>query len=426
MNPSTSFRRTKAPKTSSQPFHSAIGRKHRPDYGLLVAMMLLVAIGLVVIYSVSPAISAQLKGSVDSNHFMYRQLTFLLLGFGVFFATSLLPLKWWVHIQKYLIIAAVLSFLLLFIPAFSITHLGATRWIHIGPINYQPAEILKFALVFSFAMFFAHRMREDRINEGSTTRVFLGVMALVGLEIVIIQRDLGTMIPIVAIMLTMLYVAGINKLSFVKITALIIVAAALAILPFQHRRERVFTFLNSSADVEDSGYHINQALIAVGSGGVFGKGLGRSVQAYGYLPEAANDSIFAVMAEKFGFIGVLCVFAVYGALLMRILYVSQRAPNHYLQLICVGVFAWMAIQAFVNVGAMLGIMPLTGVTLPFLSFGGTSLVFSMAALGVVFNISRYINLGRIDEKLTNGGASDENTHGRRGLGRSRYATQSGR
>jgi len=396
--------------------HSAIGRSHRPDYGLLVAMLLLVAIGLVVIYSISPALSAQLNSSVDANHYMYRQIAYLLIGFSAFAVASLAPLSVWSKLKMPILISAVVSFLLLFIPALSITYLGATRWVSIGPINYQPAELLKFGLVFYGAAYLAHRIRARQIDSPETTRWFLLVMALTGLEIVIIQRDLGTMIPIAAIMLAMLFVSGINKKRFIAITGGLILAAALSILPFQHRRERVFTFLNSTADSQDSGWHINQALIAVGSGGLMGRGLGQSVQAFGYVPEAANDSIFAIMAEKFGFIGMMVVFAVYGALLLRILGTAQRAPNHYLQLICAGVFAWIAVQAFVNIGAMLSIMPLTGVTLPYLSFGGTSLVFTMAALGVVFNISRYTTLGRLNE-----GATYAHSDGGRRIGRARYA-----
>jgi cell division protein FtsW len=204
---------------------------------------------------------------------------------------------------------------------------------------------------------------------------------------------MGTMIPIAAIMLAMLYLSGISMKRFMTIITVIVVGGALAIGMAGHRRARVLTFLNPDADTSGSGYHINQALIAVGSGGMFGKGLGRSVQAYGYLPEAANDSIFAIMAEKFGFIGMLVVFSIYGGLLFRIIGIVNRAPNTYLRLVSGGVFAWMGVQAFVNIGAMLSIMPLTGVTLPLLSFGGTSLIFTLAALGVVFHISRYTRLG---------------------------------
>jgi cell division protein FtsW len=419
MNPRAGARRPLAGSSSaelSKSSNSALGRRHKPDYGLLVAMLLLVAIGLIVIYSISPAISAQLGSNVSSSHFMTKQILYLSLGFGAFAGASLLPLSIWSKLYKVVIGTAIVSFFLLFIPALSITYLGATRWVDLGPISYQPAELLKFGLVFYVAAFLAHKIKNRQINDNSTTRWFMIIMAATGLEIVIIQRDLGTMVPIAAIMLTMLYISGIAKKRFFAIVVILVVMAGVSILPFQHRRERVFTFLDSTSDSQDSGWHINQALIAVGTGGLVGKGLGQSVQAFGYVPEAANDSIFAIMAEKFGFIGMLAVFSIYGALLLRIVDIMKRAPNHYLQLICSGVFAWIAVQAFVNIGAMLNIMPLTGVTLPFLSFGGTSLIFSMAALGVVFNISKYTKMGSLNER-----AEDEDSDGRRGLRRARYA-----
>ncbi len=391
MNPSlASARRSRELRKTS---NTVLGRRHRPDYILMLCIVILLSIGLIVIYSVSPAISAQLVGDVDPNHFMYRQLFFLALGFGVFATTSLLPLKFWSFIQKYILWFAVISFFFLLIPALSLQYGGATRWVHIGPINYQPAELLKFGLIFNLALFFTARIKNATLDSGATVKAFIAIMGLIGLEIVVLQKDLGTMIPIVAIMLTMLYLSGISMKRFWAIVGIIVVGGVLAIASAGHRRARVLTFLNPEADANGSGYHINQALIAVGSGGMFGKGLGRSVQAYGYLPEAANDSIFAIMAEKFGFVGMLAVFSVYGALLFRLIGIVSRAPNNYLKFVSGGVFAWMTVQAFVNVGAMLSIMPLTGVTLPLLSFGGTSLIFTLAALGVVFHISRYTKLG---------------------------------
>lgn len=412
MTPRSNFQRR--PSTQSG---STIGRRHRPDYLLMLVMVMLLAIGLIVIYSVSPAISAQLKGDVNPNHFMYKQIFYLTVGFITFGVCSILPLSVWMRAQKYIIWAAVLSFGLLFIPALSLNYGGATRWVHIGPITYQPAELLKFGLIFYLAIFLIHRFKQGQINKPATTYPFLLIMAAVGFEIVILQRDLGTMIPIAAIMLSMLYLSGISKVRFLQIVLVLLVAGSLSIVPFQHRRERVFTFLNSTEDTSGRGYHVNQALIAVGSGGMFGKGLGRSVQAYGYLPEAANDSIFAIMAEKFGFVGMLAVFSVYGALLFRILSIVLKAPTHYLRFVSGGVFAWILVQAFVNIGAMLNIMPLTGVTLPLLSFGGTSLIFTLAALGVVFNISRYTKLGHEQPEE----ASYADTTGRRRVGRARYA-----
>jgi cell division protein FtsW len=187
--------------------------------------------------------------------------------------------------------------------------------------------------------------------------------------------------------------------------------------------ERVATFFGGHAqDAADTGYHINQALIAVGSGGLTGKGLGRSIQAFGYLPEAANDSIFAIFAEKFGFLGTLAVLAIFAALFVRLLKVMDNAGNQYHKLLVAGVFGWIFTHTVVNIGAMLGIFPLTGITLPFLSFGGTSLLFIMGALGLALNASRYTvhqNPNSHDE-----GDAHEDRRSRRGVGRTRYAGSS--
>lgn len=394
----------------------SLGRRHRPDYLLVLCVAILLAIGLVVIYSVSPAISARLVGDVDPNHFMYRQLLFLLIGSGVFAVASFVPLNIWGTLQKYIIWFALLSFVFLLVPFLSINYGGATRWVSIGPVNYQPAELLKFGLLFAMALFFAGRQRAGQLESSQTIQAFLIIFVAISAEIVLLQKDMGTMIPIAAILLTMLFLSGISLRKFSIVMGVIIIGGALAIAGAGHRRARVFTFLNPGADLSGSGYHINQALIAVGSGGFFGKGLGRSVQAYGYLPEAANDSIAAIMAEKFGFIGMIAIFVVYGILLFRLLQLTERAPTKYLRLVSGGIFAWMSVQAFVNIGAMIGIMPLTGVTLPLLSFGGTSLIFTLAALGVAFNISRYTKLSDQDERY-----QDESSTSRGRLGRTRYA-----
>lgn len=407
-------RRRRPSATASEDLN--LGRRHRPDYLLVLCIAILLAIGLVVIYSVSPAISARLVGDVDPNHFMYRQLLFLLLGSGVFAVASIVPLSLWGKLQKYIIWFAVISFVFLLVPFLSINYGGATRWVSIGPINYQPAELLKFGLLFAMALFFAAKKRAGQLETSQTLQAFLIIFIAISAEIVLLQKDMGTMIPIAAILLTMLYLSGISMRKFAFIVGVILIGGALAIAGAGHRRARVFTFLNPDSDLSGSGYHINQALIAVGSGGFFGKGLGRSVQAYGYLPEAANDSIAAIMAEKFGFIGMVAIFVLYGVLLFRLLQLTERAPTQYLRLVAGGIFAWMSVQAFVNIGAMIGIMPLTGVTLPLLSFGGTSLIFTLAALGVAFNISRYTRLGDQDERYTH---EDSASRGR--LGRTRYA-----
>jgi len=198
--------------------------------------------------------------------------------------------------------------------------------------------------------------------------------------------------------------------------------AGLLTVTSAHRVERVLTFLqtsssSSTSESDPSAYHINQAMIALGSGGMFGKGLGQGVQAFGYLPEAVNDSIFAILGETFGYIGLLIIMALFGALLRRVLMVMDQTVNVTDRLIVAGIFGLIASHIIVNIGAMTGVFPLTGVTLPFLSFGGTSLLFTSLGLGVVFYISRYTTHQRITEQE----GSSETTVRRRGIGRPRYA-----
>lgn len=229
----------------------------------------------------------------------------------------------------------------------------------------------------------------------------------------LLQRDLGTMLVIAAIALCMLYIAGGRLRHIWLMAGTMLLSGVLAVLIAPHRVARFLTFLDPSADITGAGHHINQALIGIGSGGLFGLGLGKSVQAYGYLPEAANDSIFAIFAEKFGFIGVMVLLIALGLLLSRVMRVVAHAPNSYTRLIAAGVFAWLFAHMVINIGAMLGLLPLTGITLPFLSYGGSSLLFIMTSLGLLFNISRYISFQSIRENRGEEGAHAHTRHRRR-------------
>ncbi|PLS80796.1 hypothetical protein CYG49_04185, partial [Candidatus Saccharibacteria bacterium] len=198
----------------------------------------------------------------------------------------------------------------------------------------------------------------------------------------------------------------------------------LLIITSPHRIERVVTFFNPSAAGEAERYHIHQAAIALGSGGFSGRGLGQSIQAFGYLPEAVNDSIFAIFGESFGFVGLVVVLCIFFALLLRLLKIIDHIHDCTQRLLVAGVFGWVATHAIVNIGAMTGVFPLTGVTLPFLSFGGTSLLFIMTALGIAFHISRYTS-HQLVTQTTKAGGSYANSRSRRGLGRTRHASASG-
>ena len=394
-------------------------------------MSILMLLGLVVIYSISPALTARINAAgntLDQNHFMYRQVAYLGVGVLAFIAASLVPIDLWRKYQNKLLIAGLVLCMVPIVArgtALSLCTNGACRWIDLGFVSLQPAEIVKFALLIFLAGFMATRIQQGKLNSPNETLWPLAiVMGVISLIVIVLQKDLGTGIAIFGIAITMLYVAGLKMKYFGIALASIAAVGLLFTITSPHRLERISTFFNGAADDSSgTGYHISQALIAVGSGGVTGKGLGRSIQAFGYLPEAANDSIFAIFAEKFGFVGTIAVLGIFAALLIRLLKVMDNAGNEYQRLLVAGVFGWVFTHSIVNVGAMLGIFPLTGITLPFLSFGGTSLLFIMGALGLALNASRY-TVHRDPSKGSNegeGGSTYEDRRRRRGLGRTRYA-----
>jgi len=399
-------------------------RKHRPDYGLVAVVGLLLLLGLIIIYAVSPAL-VQREGAENliggDYHYVYRQSAAVLLGVVVFSIMAVVPITFWRKIQPLLVVGALALSMLLLIPGVGQEINGAKRWINFGPMSFQPSELVKFALVLYLASFLSERIRKKSIDSVNVTlKPVLIITFGLALIIAVLQKDLGTMISIVAITLFMYFMSGAAMKSIGIYFGVVSAAAVAAVIMFPARLQRVLTFLNTSADIDGSGYQINQALIAIGSGGLFGKGLGRSVQVFGYLPEAANDSIFAIIAEVLGFIGTMLVLLLFGVLFVRMLRIMARSNNDYLKLLVAGVFGWVLSHTIINIGAMLGLLPLTGITLPFLSLGGTSLVMIMAALGLVFNISRYTNLS--DETKESRHARSRN---RRRFSRPRQASSSG-
>lgn len=390
----------------------------------------LLLLGLIVLYAISPARVELLNyggdASLDQAHFMQRQLLYLIIGIAVFAAAATVPFSLWKRYAGSLIIISLLAcfFLFLFgifdVPLALCTG-GACRWFNFGFTTFQPAELVKFAMLLFTAIFLARKMKAGKVNDVNETLVPLGLLVgVASLFVIGLQKDMGTGLALLGIVATMLFVSGMNKKTGTLVLGAMLAASIFFIIIAPHRLERVMTFVghNDSAAT----YHIDQALIALGSGGLFGLGLGKNVQAFGYLPEAPNDSIFAVMGESFGFIGAVAILVFIAALLLRLLNITDRTEDPTMRLIVAGVFGWLATHTILNIGAMVGVIPLTGITLPLLSFGGTSLIFIMLALGIVFRISRYTVHGKISEDETQQKGSD----GGRWIRRSRHATLSGR
>ncbi|MEP7204880.1 MAG: FtsW/RodA/SpoVE family cell cycle protein [Candidatus Saccharibacteria bacterium] len=406
-------------------------RRHRPDYYIVLCMGLLMLCGLIIIYAIGPQRANVLNNSYGSDYsdsyFFVKQAISLLLSLLAFGVMATLPYAWIIKNGYKLLLAGLGACALLAVAGWlhigiAQESLGATRWFNLGPLgSLQPAEILKFGVLVYVAGFLGTKMKQGKVNDVEATLVPLGVLALISMIfVVVIQQDLGTGIALSSIIAAMMMVAGVSKRIGLIIAAGVLVVGVGLIAVAPHRMGRITTFFkgDSSSTADAGSYHIEHAKIAIGTGGLLGVGIGNSVQATGYLPEAINDSVFAIMGETFGFVGLIIILALFTALLMRLLKVMDHLIDFRLKLLAAGVFGWLGAHVILNVASMIGIFPLTGITLPLLSFGGTSMIFITAALGLAFQLSRYtIHPSRLKE------AQYEDSSSRRGIGRTRHTSR---
>ena len=397
-------------------------RRHKPDYPLLLLSILLLVIGLVVVYAIGPALTAASGG--HGANYVTHQLIAIVLSAIAFTITARIPLSQWSLLQKPLVIGAIAATVLAVILPVNPEY-PAHRWVRLGGFSFQSVELVKFALVIWLSGFLATQLQNGKIADSKGTfRPLMLMLAIGGFIIAGIQSDLGSAGVLVMMAGAMAYVAGLPMRRIMLFGAVIGIGVVLAVAAAPYRRDRLLAFMHPEANCQTTGYQACQALIAVGSGGIAGLGLGKSVQAYGYLPEAANDSIFAIYAEKFGFIGCIVLLALFGALFARLTRIAERAADMRSRLLVVGVLTWLSVQALINIGAMIGVLPLKGITLPFISYGGTSVVFVAAAVGLVFQLSAYTSFVSPLEGRK-GQSYDHRRHGRR-IGRTHYADLSSR
>lgn len=353
-------------------------------------MCALLLCGAVVVYAIGPGLTNGTK--LDSNYYSSKQLVAIVLGFIGFGAAVMLPIRRWVSLQPIIVGLAIIA-------AFAVRFIGdevngAHRWIHAGGFSFQVAELIKLALILWLAQYLSSRKKQDLML---STETFKHLGALVVAIVVIVaglQSDLGSAAVMMAIVGVLSFIAGLPMQKLLIGGGVLAILVAGAILSTPYRRDRVATFFNPTADCKTEGYQACQALITVGSGGLIGKGVGHSVQAYGYLPEPANDSIFAVVSEKFGFVGAAVMVGVFWLLFRRLMIIARSTNDEYTSLIVIGVLVWLSVQMSINVGAMIGLLPLKGITLPFVSYGGTSIIFVMIAMGLVFQASKYTDFSR--------------------------------
>ena len=352
-----------------------------PNVTLFVTMILLMIMGVLALATSSTPIS--LKITNNPNYYLFHQLLWgLLPGLAFGFIAFKIPLH---SIKKWsflIFVFSIILMLLVFIPSLSRTELGATRWLDFGFINFQPSEILKLATI----LYLAAILNSEKDRKKFTA--FFIVLALI-CSILVLQKDMGTLIVIFTIMIAMFFCSKTPFKQTAVIVLLVVLGFGGLILATPYRFQRVLSFLHPGTDPLGTGYHINQALISVGSGGLAGSGLGLSVQKFGFVPQSISDSIFAIFAEEVGFIGSSILVALFLAFFFMTFSLGKRTNDEYLRLISIGIGSWFIIQALVNIGAMIGLVPLTGIPLPFISYGGSHLCMELLACGILLNISKH-------------------------------------
>lgn len=355
------------------------------DKPLLYITAILFVGGLLILGSASVALSAK-----NSESIAYYSLRQLILGGGVgaifFFLGLKIPYRSWRKLSLPLMILALSLLAALFIPELGTVRGGARRWILLGPLSFQPSELLKLAFVIYLASWLDARRHEvASVSYGMIP--FALMLAIVGMFL-IMQPDFGTL-GVVVITAGILYFLGggrISQIATLSLFGLAIVYLLIRIEPY--RANRILVFLNPGYEPRGVGYQISQALIAIGSGGFLGQGFGRSIQKYNYLPEPMGDSIFAIFAEEMGFVGTVMLIGLFSALLWRGFLIAKRAPDIFGKLLAAGISIGIAVQAFINMAAISGLFPLTGIPLPFVSYGGTSLAITLGSIGILLNISK--------------------------------------
>lgn len=364
-------------------------KKNKPiDYTYLALSGVIILFGLVMLASASGPSGYERFG--DSFYFVKHQIIFgLIPGLVAMYVFSKIPYHRWKDYAFHLLIISIALLVLVFIPGIGAGFGTSRSWVSFfGLFSFQPAEFVKLTFLFYLAAWLDKRGKTGVSDWQSGFLPFLSVLGAIML-LMILQPDIGTMSIIVAMSLVVYFVAG-APLAHIGVLAsggLVLFGLLIKLAPY--RVARFTTFLHPELDPQGIGYHINQALLAIGSGGILGLGYGHSRQKFQYLPEVFGDSIFAVTAEELGFVLTIGVLVLFMALFWRGLKVANEAPDNFGRYVVIGIISWFIIQALVNIGSMVGLLPMTGVPLPFISYGGTALVVSMAAIGVVLNVSKY-------------------------------------
>jgi len=358
---------------------------HAPDYPFIITTAILLLFGFIILSSASSVIGFERFG--DTFFYLKKQLIFgLVPGIILMLILSKIDYHLWRKYSHWLMLASVGLLAAVFIPGIGAEFGGSKSWLIIGSISVQPAEVVKLTFLLYLAAWLERRSAGiKQVSYGLIPfTVILGLIAL----LVILQPDVGTVSIIIIMSLAVYFAAGAPWSHLLAMTAGLVAGLYGLIKIAPYRAARLAVFFDPALDTQGIGYHLKQSLLAIGSGGIFGLGLGHSRQKFAYLPEAAGDSIFAIAAEELGFLLTVALIVLFVYFIMRGLRIARYAPDLYGRLVATGIITWLGWQAIVNIGAMLGLLPITGIPLPFISYGGTALTIILASVGILINISK--------------------------------------
>ena len=364
---------------------SLIVKNKSLDYGLLIVVLVLLAIGLVTVLSASAHYSLRTEG--DSYFYVKKQLLFAVVGIISMLIISRIDYRILNSRISYVLLGiAFVMLCLVFVPGIGVTRNDATRWINIAGFQFQPSEIMKVAMIF----FIATTISKNPKRIKQFWAGFVPYLVLIGAiaVLLLLEPHMSATIIIAVIAIAMIFVAGAKFSHLIPIGVVGVLGAIVLAYTSEYRWKRVMIFLDPWQDARGDGYQIIQSLYAIGSGGLFGVGLGKSVQKYLYIPEPHNDFIFAIWAEEMGLFGVILVILLFGIFIWRGITIALKAPDMFGSLIATGVTVMIGIQAIFSIAVVSSSMPVTGIPLPFFSYGGTALVILLSCVGILLSVSR--------------------------------------
>ncbi len=356
------------------------GTDSKIDAWLFIGIIIFCLFGILAIFNAS--IYGAYRDFQNQFHYVEDQVVYFLVGIIGMIILSFIDYHRWYKLSIPLLFIILILLIAVFIPGIGVNILGAKRWLRIGSFTLQPTELAKFALVIYLSAWFTYKEKNRLLP-------FLTLLGFV-VGLVILQPDLGTAIIIITIAVLLYFLSGASITHFLLLFPVMMGLGLVFAISAPYRMNRIITFFNSQHDPLGASYHVRQILLSLGSGGWFGVGLGKSRQKYGYLPEPQTDSIFAILSEEMGFLGSLVIIFGFVFIAVHAFRIAENAPDRFGQLLASGIACWFSVQTLINLSAMVGLVPLTGVPLPFVSYGGSNLVSMLLGFGILLNISRHI------------------------------------